>query len=41
MEQERSDKLPAADEVIDEVIGHIIAMHLPRDASNEVAGRPA
>jgi hypothetical protein len=29
-------KLPASDEVI----GHIVAMHLPRVASNEVAGRP-
>jgi hypothetical protein len=25
----------------DEVIGHIVAMHLPRVASDEVAGRPA
>jgi hypothetical protein len=25
----------------DEVIGHIVAMHLPRVAGNEVAGRPA
>jgi hypothetical protein len=24
-----------------EVIGHIVVMHLPRVASNEVAGRPA
>jgi hypothetical protein len=30
-------RLPASDEVI----GHIVAMHLPRVASNEVAGRLA
>jgi hypothetical protein len=30
-------RLPASDEVI----GHIVAMHLPRVASNAVAGRPA
>jgi hypothetical protein len=30
-------KLPASNEVI----GQIVAMHLPRVASNEVAARPA
>jgi hypothetical protein len=35
--EKNGTRLPASDEVI----GHIVAMHLPCVASNEVAGRPA